>query len=172
MEIIRCTHAHHGNAILEILNDAIVNSTALYDYKQRSLASMTTWFEEKERGDYPVIGIEQFGELLGFASYGAFRHWPAYKYTIEHSVYVRADQRGQGFGTRLLKELINCAQRQNYHVVIGGIDVDNESSIRLHEKLGFSRAGMIRHAGFKFGRWLDLAFYELILETPHHPIDG
>jgi phosphinothricin acetyltransferase len=133
---------------------------------------MLAWFNAKSRGNYPVIGIERAEELLGFATYGPFRSWPAYKYTIEHSIYVRADQRGKGLGQRLLHELIAYAREQNYHCLVGGIDVTNESSIRLHQKLGFTHAGTVRHAGFKFGRWLDLAFYQLILETPRRPEDG
>ena len=172
LEMVRCSYDQHARAVLDILNDTIVNSTALYDYEQRKFESMISWFESKKRGNYPVIGVEQSGELLAFASYGAFRQWPAYKYSIEHSVYVRADQRRRGLGQWLLRELIKCAERQNYHLVVGGIDVTNEPSIRLHQKLGFTHAGTISHAGFKFGRWLDLAFYQLILETPRHPIDG
>ena len=169
---VRCSHERHASAILGILNDAIVNTTALYDYHPRPVDSMIDWFRAKSQGNYPVIGIEQAGELLGFATYGPFRNWPAYKYSVEHSVYVRADQRGKGFGERLLHELIGCARGQNYHCIVGGIDVTNVSSIRLHEKLGFAHAGTVRQAGFKFGRWLDLAFYQLILATPQHPEDG
>jgi phosphinothricin acetyltransferase len=171
-KLVQCSHERHATAILEILNEAIVNSTALYDYKPRAAESMTSWFQAKERGNSPVIGIEEAGELLGFATYGAFRNWPAYKYSVEHSLYVRADQRGRGLGRRLLEELIACARRQNLHVLIGGIDATNETSIRLHTKLGFTHSGTVKHAGFKFGRWLDLAFYQLILETPGQPVDG
>jgi len=170
--LVQCSHGRHAPAILGILNEAILNSTALYDYQPRAADSMIPWFEAKERGNFPVIGVEESGELLGFATYGTFRNWPAYKYSVEHSVYVRADRRGRGVGKRLLVELIECARRQNLHVLIGGIDATNETSIRLHAKLGFTHAGTVKHAGFKFGRWLDLAFYQLILETPRQPVDG
>ena len=80
--------------------------------------------------------------------------------------------RGQGLGRRLLVELIDAARRQNYHALIGGIDAQNAASIALHRQLGFEPCGTIRHAGFKFGRWLDLQFYELLLDTPAHPCDG
>jgi phosphinothricin acetyltransferase len=171
-KLVQCSYAQHASSILEILNDAIVNSTALYDYKPRAADSMVPWFLAKERDNYPVIGIEESGQLLGFATYGAFRNWPAYKYSVEHSLYVRSDQRGRGVGKRLLTELIECARRQNLHVLVGGIDASNETSIRLHTKLGFTHAGTVRHAGYKFGRWLDLAFYQLILETPRQPVEG
>jgi phosphinothricin acetyltransferase len=170
---VDCSLERHGGAILAILNEAIANSTALYDYRARSPESMTEWFRAKAAGDLPVIGLEDDdGELLGFASYGGFRAWPAYKYSVEHSVYVQAAHRGRGLGLRLMQELIAAAQQQGYHTLIGGIDIDNRASIALHTRLGFMHAGTIRQAGFKFGRWLDLAFYQLLLPTPAHPVDG
>ncbi len=172
MRFITCTHAAHAQAILEILNEAIVNSTALYDYQPRSLASMAAWFKAKESGRFPVIGaVEEDGTLLGFASYGAFRAWPAYKYSVEHSVYVHNDHRGKGIGFALMRQLITAATKQQYHVMVGGIDVANTASIALHEKLGFVHVGTIKQAGFKFNRWLDLGFYQLILKTPDYPVD-
>ena len=173
MQLIDCTHDEHAAAILDIFNDAIVNSTALYDYRPRTPQSMVGWFDTKRAGRYPVIGaVNDAGTLLGLASYGAFRAWPAYKYSVEHSVYVHKDHRGQGIGMRLMHEAIARARQQQYHVMIGGIDADNRGSIAMHEKLGFVHAGTIRHAGFKFGRWLDLAFYQLTLPTPENPVDG
>ena len=173
MRIVPCEPKRHSEQILAIFNDAIVNSTALYDYKPRTSQMMITWFDAKAKGKFPVIGMENdAGDLIGFASYGTFRVWPAYKYSIEHSVYVDARFRGQGIGQRLLHEIINAAQEQNYHLMVGVIDAANSVSIRLHEKLGFVHCGTIRHAGFKFGRWLDVVFYQLILSTPTDPIDG
>src|SRR5687767_12150936 len=134
---------------------------------------MAGWFEAKSRGRFPVIGVEsESGELMGFASFGSFRAWPAYKYTVEHSVYVDARHRGQGVGRMLLGAIILAAEQQDYHVMVGGIDAANAVSIKLHESLGFKSCGVVRQAGFKFGRWLDLAFYQLILRTPAAPADG
>lgn len=173
MNLIECTHEAHAGAILDILNDAIVHSTALYDYEPRPLASMRTWFDAKGLGGYPVLGaVDAGGKLLGFASYGRFRPHAAYKYSIEHSVYVHREHRGGGIGKALLSRLLELASEQQYHVMIGGIDRSNSASIALHEKLGFEPAGVIRHAGFKFGRWLDLAFYQRLLDGPESPVDG
>jgi len=159
--------------MLEIFNDAIVSSTALYDYKARSPESMVGWFRGKETGRYPVIGaVGDSGDLLGFASYGTFRAWPAYKYSIEHSVYVHKAHRGKGIGLALMRQLIAAAKEQQYHCMVGGIDIANAGSIAMHEKLGFKHAGTIRHAAFKFGRWLDLGVWQLLLETPADPNDG
>jgi phosphinothricin acetyltransferase len=173
MRIVACTYERHARAILDILNDAIVHSTALYDYEPRTLDTMTPWFEARRQRSFPVIGVEDAdGTLLAFGSYGTFRAWPAYKYTVEHSIYVDARHRRQGLGRRLLEELILAATAQGLHVLIGGIDATNAASIALHEQCGFTACGVIRHAGFKFGRWLDLAFYQKVLDTPLHPTDG
>ena len=105
--VVACTKERHAEAILDIFNEAILTSTALYDYKPRSPDSMGPWFEAKVKGGYPIIGLEDDrGTLLGIGSYGAFRAWPAYKYTVEHSVYVHKDHRGQGLGRVIMKELI------------------------------------------------------------------
>jgi L-amino acid N-acyltransferase YncA len=170
---VDCTLERHGAAILDIFNDAIAHSTALYDYSPRAIESMPGWFHGKLAGAFPVIGLEDDGgKLLAFGSYGTFRAWPAYKYSVEHSVYVHKDHRGQGLGRVVLGELISAAKRQEKHCMIGGIDAANTASIRLHEQLGFRHTGTIPQVGFKFGRWLDLAFYQLLLETPARPVDG
>lgn len=173
VDLVQCSLAEHGTDILAILNDAIATSTALYDYGPRSPASMKGWFEAKGQGGFPVWGaVDEQRALLGFATYGAFRAQAAYKYTVEHSVYVRSDARGRGIGTTLMRRLVDSAEAQQLHLLIGVIDADNQASIAFHERLGFTHAGTISQAGFKFGRWLDAAFYRLSLSTPLAPRDG
>lgn len=168
--LVQCTFESHAASILDIFNEAIVNSTALYDYKPRTGESMAGWFETKRVNRYPVIGLEnEEGILLGFGSYGAFRAWPAYKYTIEHSLYVHKDFRGQGLGKILLRELIEKAGENGFHAMVGGIDAQNAGSIALHKNFGFEHVGTLPQVGFKFGKWLDLAFYQLLLSTPACP---
>lgn len=171
--IIDCTPDAYAAQVREIFNEAILNTTALYDYRPRSPETVLKWFGAKAgRGD-PVIGaIDERGSLLGFATYGPFRERPAYKYSVEHSVYVHRDHRRQGVAESLLRELIQRAEARELHLLVGGIDAQNAASISLHEKLGFRHAGTIAQAGFKFGRWLDLAFYQLLLATPRRPVDG
>ncbi len=167
--IIKCGR-EYAAPILDILNDAILHSTALYDYLPRTPESMDNWFSTKEKNQYPVIGIiDARGSLLAFGSYGNFRAWPAYKYTIEHSVYVHKDHRGKGYGLMIMQALIHAAREQQYHCIIAGIDANNKASISLHEKLGFKACGVMQQVGYKFDRWLSLAFYQLILETPDNP---
>lgn len=173
IRLIDCNEAEHAAPILDILNEAIVNSTALYDYVPRPPQAMQAWFATKRAGGFPVVGaVDASGTLLGFASWGAFRAFPAYKYTVEHSVYVHHTQRGRGLGKLLMQELIRRARQAQIHVLVACIDASNSASIDLHQRLGFTHSGTFPQAGFKFGRWLDVAFYQLTLETPLHPVDG
>jgi L-amino acid N-acyltransferase len=173
MNIIACSYEAHAGAILEIFNDAILHSTALYEYKPRTMETMAVWFKTKAAGGFPVLGaVDTSGALLGFASYGTFRAFPAFKYSAEHSVYVHREQRGKGIGLALMQAIIAAARANDVHTLIGGIDAANSGSIALHEKLSFTHAGTIKQSGFKFGRWLDLAFYQLLLESPAKPVDG
>lgn len=172
MKLVECSSQRHAEGILRIFNEAILSSTAVYEYRARSREFIDGWFDSKRRGGWPVIGIEdEKAGLLGFGTYGTFRDRPAYKYSVEHSVYIREDRRRMGLGVVLLSNLIDLARKENRHIMIGGIDVDNTASIALHRKLAFTHAGTVRHAGYKFGRWLDLAFYQLILETPADPLE-
>ncbi|MBF7682329.1 N-acetyltransferase [Acinetobacter sp. B5B] len=163
-KIVECDAKQHASQILDIFNDAILHSTALYEYEERTLQDIKGWFEHKAQHHFPVLGVEnEQGVLMGFASYGAFRHFPANLYTVEHSVYVHQDYRGKGIARQLLSALIQKAKQNGMHTMIGAIDANNVASIALHKKLGFSHAGTVSEVGFKFGSWLDLAFYQLIL---------
>ena len=167
---IRDCNESHIKEIMEILNEAIINTTALYDYRPFTEENVMLWYTHKKEKKFPLIGIFNNQHILmGFATYGNFRERDAYKYTAEHSIYVRSDKRGKGLGKILLNEIIKQAENQDYHVIIGGIDASNKVSILLHEKAGFVHAGTIKQAGYKFGKWLDLAFYQLILKTPLYP---
>jgi phosphinothricin acetyltransferase len=111
-----------------------------------------------------VIAACSDGVLIGYATYGAFRSWPGYRHTVENSIYLHENARGQGFGVRLLSALVERATAQGLHAMIAGIDGDNVVSMRLHEKLGFTKVGHLRQVGRKFDRWLDLVFYERLLQ--------
>lgn len=159
--------------ITAILNHVIATSTALYDYEPRPIAHVLAWAEQKAISGLPLRGaFDQNGQLLGFATYGPFRPQPAYKYTVEHSIYVKQDCHGQGIGTALMTDLLEKANFDQYHVVVGCIDADNHASIAMHKKFGFAHCGTVKQAGFKFGRWLDAAFYQKLLTTPDNPRDG
>jgi L-amino acid N-acyltransferase YncA len=149
--------------ILAIYNDVIATTTAIYADDPVDLDDRRAWFAARRAAGYPVLVAAGAGEVLGFASFGDWRAWPAYATTVEHSVHVRADQRGRGIGRALVGELIERARAMGKHVVIGGIDADNAASIGLHERLGFEHAALHREVARKFGRWLDLAFMQRML---------
>ena len=160
------------HSILEIYNDAIINTTAVYTYEAQTLEEKKSWLKKKKEDNFPVLVYEEKDRVIGFVTFGPFRAWPAYKYTIEHSVYVHKECRDNGVGTALLKQIITTANERGFATLVAGIDASNKKSIGLHEKLGFKYSGTIKRAGFKFGRWLDLVFYQLDLDGPKKPADG
>lgn len=151
--------------IRDIMNHAILHTTALYDYTPRSAESVRDWYETKQREGMPVIVYEQEQKAAGFGTYGIFRPREAYKFSIEHSVYVAENFQGRGYGKALLQALIELATRQGYHTMIAGIDANNTGSIELHRQFGFAEAGLIREVGYKFDRWLDLLFMQRMLRN-------
>ena len=149
--------------ILEIINYEITNSTVVYDYKKRSLAQQIEWFNAKQEAKMPVLVAEKNSTVLGYGSFGIYRPWEAYKYSVEHSIYVSSSDRGTGVGKILMEELILLAKKQGYHTMIAGIDAENNGSYRFHEKFGFKEVGRFNEVGYKFNRWLDLIFMQLYL---------
>ncbi len=156
--------ARDGAAILAIVNDAILNSTAWYEYEPWDEAALASWFAAKRDGGWPLLVAEDDGVTLGFASYGVFRARPAYARTVEHSVYVAAAARGKGVGRLLLDAIGAEAKRAGHHTMIGGVDAANEGSLAFHRAAGFVEAGRMREVGRKFDRWLDLIFMQKMLE--------
>ncbi|MFL9483367.1 GNAT family N-acetyltransferase [Chitinophagaceae bacterium LWZ2-11] len=155
--------------MLDIYNDVIINTTAVYNYQPHTLEMRTAWFEDKAKANHPVF-VAAIGDVIaGFSSYGPFRQWAAYKYTIENSVYVHKDQRGKGIARKLMQPLIDDAIKQEYHAMVAGIDATNEASIQLHKSFGFEEVAHFKQVGYKFGKWLDLKFLELVFETPKEP---
>lgn len=153
-------------AILEIFNDNILHSTAIYMYEPQKLEQRFAWFDAKKAAGEPLFVYEENGVVAGYATYGPFRAYPAYQYTVEHSVYVHKDHFRKGIGTKLMKHLIAHAEQAGVKTMVACIDAENEGSIATHKKLGFTYSGTIQNAGYKFERWLNLAFYQLDLKGP------
>lgn len=156
-------------AIREIYNHAILHTTAVYSYEPYTHEEIIAWYNSKQEGNFPVIVATQNDKVTGFVTFGPFRVRPAYKYTVEHSIYVHPDYRRQGIARQLMTRIIDEAIKADKHVLIGGIDAENETSVRFHREFGFEDAGTIKEAGYKFNRWLDLKFMQLTLKTPKHP---
>lgn len=172
MKTVDCDFAQHGEQILAIINEAIAETTWLYDYAPRTLEQLAGQLEQRRAGGFPAIVAEgDDGELLGFATFGPYRELAGYKYTVEHSLFVAAHARRKGVGKVLLSRLIDIARAMDLHVLIGAIDQSNLPSIALHEALGFEYCGALREVGYKHGQWLDALFYQYNLETPAEPTE-
>ncbi len=151
--------------ILAIYNEVIRNSTAVFSDEEFTPARGQAWFDTKMERGFPLIVARDASGITGFGTFGEFRAWPGYRHSVEHSVHVRADRRGQGIGRAMVVELLARAAAGSKHVMIAGIDADNAVSIALHRSLGFTSVGHFHEVAFKFGRWLDLVFLQCIL-TP------
>ena len=146
--------------LLGIYNEVIATSTAIYSDVPVTLEERRQWWRSRTAQGYPVLAARDAHGVAGFATFGDFRAWPGYRFTVEHSVHVRANGRGQGVGTLLVQALLPRAATLGKHVMMAGVDADNAASIRFHERLGFARSGHLREVGYKFGRWLDLVFLQ------------
>lgn len=162
---VRDASADDLPAILAIYNDVIATTTAVYRDDPATLDDRQAWWEARVAQGYPVLVADDGGAVLGFASFGDFRAWPGYRFTVEHTVHVRSDCRGQGVGFGLMTALLARGRALRKHVMMAGVDAENEGSIRFHERLGFERVGHLREVGFKFGRRLDLVFMQKILDS-------
>jgi len=160
-------------AILEIYNEVIANTTAVYRELPATLEERVAWWQDRRASGYPLlVAVEDTaaaepsaaGPVVGFATFGEFRAWPCYRHTVEHSVHVRADRRGCGVGRALVTALFPLAAGLGKHVMVAGVDADNAASIALHERLGFERVARFREVGRKFDRWLDLVFLQRYLD--------
>lgn len=150
--------------VLEIYNEAVVNTTASYDYEPRTLEHRQQWFAERQRDGYPIlVAVEPGGRVAGWSALNPYHARVGFRFTAENSVYVAADQRGRGLGRLLLAPLLEAGRAKGLRAIIAAIDAENAVSIRLHQSLGFEKVGHFRQVGFKFGRWLDLVYMEALL---------
>lgn len=143
-------------AILEIYNDAVTSSTAIWNEIVVDLENRKDWLAARRAKGFPVLVAETDGVVSGYASYGDWRAFDGYRHTVEHSVYVEKSRRGAGTGRALMEALLDYARNAGVHVMIAAIEGENSASIKLHETLGFQHTGRYPEVGTKFGRWLDL----------------
>jgi L-amino acid N-acyltransferase YncA len=167
--VIRYAQAADLGAILDIYNDAILNTASVYYYEPHTIEDRLAWYEKKVRDGFPVLVFEENNHVIGFATFGPSRVRPAYRYTVEHSVYVHKDHRRKGVGTRLMMDLIKIANEREYATMVAGIDSGNEGSRVMHENLGFTNCGTIKRVGYKFGKWLNVTFCQYELRGPTTP---
>ncbi|MEA5670240.1 N-acetyltransferase family protein [Pseudomonas sp. MH2] len=155
--------------ILDIYNDAVRNTTAIWNEQQVDLANRKAWVAARVEQGYPVLVAVDESGVLGYASFGDWRTFEGYRFTVEHSVYVRGDQRGKGLGPVLMQLLIERARSCGKHVMVAAIESGNAASVRIHERLGFVVTGQMPQVGVKFGRWMDLTLMQLVLNPGAEP---
>ncbi len=163
MTDIRDATAADLPAILDITNEAIANTVAVWTLAPTTLAARREWLQDRQARGFPVLVALHDGAVAGFASFGDFRPWEGYLHSVEHSLYVRPDMQGRGIGKALLAALIARATALGKHVMIGGIEAGNAASIGLHHRAGFTETGRLHEVGRKFDRWLDLVFMQKTL---------
>jgi L-amino acid N-acyltransferase len=163
--MINIRHANENDlpAMLAIYNEIILNTTAVWHNEPHTLEMRKEWFALKKEQGYPVFVAEEEGNLVGFSTIGPFRPWTGYRFTVENSVYVAAGSRGKGIANSLMPPLIVAARELNLHAIVAGIEASNEASIALHKKFGFAEVAHFKEIGYKFNRWMDLKFLELIV---------
>ena len=151
-------------AILAIYNDAVLNTTASYDYEPRTMKHRVGWFEEHQQQQLPMfVAVDAEGQIVGWSSLSHYHDRQGYRFTVENSVYVDAKHRGRGVGKLLLAPLIDSAHALGLHAIIAAIDAENEASIRLHARFEFVEVGHFKQVGFKFNRWLDVVYMQRLL---------
>ena len=155
--------------ILEIFNDVVANTAAVWFDTIDDLAGRQRWFEGRQARGFPVIVAVEGDDVLGYCSFGDFRAWDGYRHTVEHSIYVKSNRRRTSLGRVLLSALIERARSAGFHAMIGGIEATNTASIALHASLGFKEVARMPEVGCKFGRWLDLVFMQILLDSREAP---
>ena len=162
--VIRDAVAADLPAILDIYNDAVLNTLAIWNEQTVDLANRQQWFEARQTQGYPILVIaDETGSALGYASFGDWRPFEGFRHTVEHSVYVHPEQRGKRLGPQLRTALIERARACGKHVMVAAIEGGNAASIHVHKQAGFVTSGRMPQVGIKFGRWLDLTFMQLMI---------
>ena len=155
-------------AIAEIYNHAVLHTAAIWNDQTVDVDNRIAWFDARQLSGYPVLVSEENG-VTGYASFGDWRNFDGFRHTVEHSVYVHPDHQGKGLGRALLSRLIEEARACGKHVMVAGIESQNQASLHLHETLGFRITAQMPQVGTKFGRWLDLTFMQLQLDDRRDP---
>jgi phosphinothricin acetyltransferase len=161
--MVRLAERRDAEAMRAIYNVEVAESTATFDLVPRTLDEQVDWIAGHSGAHPAVVATDDGGEVVGFGSLSPFKDRPAYATTVEDSVYVRRDRRGQGLGRLLLDELLRLAREHGFHAVMARIVGGHEASIALHRACGFELVGTEREVGRKFGRWLDVVEMQKML---------
>lgn len=159
---LRLANASDFDAIATITNHYIRTTAIHFGYDDVTADELRALWRQHE-DLYPWLVVAVDGDVRGYAKAGAYRARAAYRFIVETGIYLRPDERGRGLGAALYRRLLDVLQLQGFHSAIGGIALPNDASVRLHERLGFTAAGIVREAGYKFGRWHDVGFWQRAL---------
>jgi phosphinothricin acetyltransferase len=149
-------------AINAIYNHYVRTSVCTYQETEDTLEDRIAWLRAHTPDYFPATVAEMNGEVVGFGSLSPFRARSAYRFTVENAIYVRHDLHGRGIGRRLLADLIERSRLAGHKSIIAVIDAEQSGSIALHEAFGFVVCGELKQAGYKFDRWLDVVFMQLL----------
>lgn len=158
--ILRDAVATDFPAVTAIYNSVVLTSTAIYNDTPVTLEDRLSYWRSRVEQGYPFLVAEEDNAILGYATFGDFRPWPGYRFTVEGSIHIREDAPGRGIGTALLTQLTGLARACGKHVMVAGVDSANLASIAFLTRFGFTSAGILHEVGFKFSRYLDLHFLE------------
>ena len=160
--MIRLANSADLAAINDIYNHYVFHSTCTYQETPEAIEARVAWFAR--HGDrHPVTVAEVDGRIVGWGSLSEYHARSAYRNTVENSVYVHHEFHRRGIGGVILGDLIARARITGHRAIIAGIDADQPASVALHRKFGFVEVGHLKQVGFKFGRWLDVIYMELLL---------
>lgn len=159
---IRLAKGADAEAIRTIYNIEVTETTHTFDLVPRTLEAQQEWLSSRT-GALAVMVAEDAGSVVGYASLSSYRDRPAYRTTVEDSVYVARSHQGQGVGRLLLTSVVDAARDRGFHTMMARIVGGHDASIRLHESLGFTAVGVEREVGRKFNRWLDVVVMQRML---------
>jgi len=146
--------------ITEIYNEVLTTSTAIFNDRPATVEERIGWWKGRVEQGFPVLVAFEDGVILGFATFGDFRSWPGYRFTVEGTIHIHSTARRKGVGVTLLNALLDRAKAAGKHVMIAGVDALNIASLKFLEGHGFERVGHLHEVGYKFDRFLDLIFLE------------
>ena len=154
-----------AEAIRTIYNREVLGSTVTFDMVPRTLEDQLAWMDEHSGAHPAVVAVDDRDRVRGFGSLSPYRPRPAYRTSVEDSVYIDSEARGQGVGRGLLTELVALAGAHGFHTVLARIVKGHDASIGLHQACGFQLVGVEREVGRKFGRWLDVVLMQLLIDA-------
>ena len=152
--------------ITAIYNEVLSTSTAIYNDRPATVEERVSWWRSRTAQGFPVLVAADGAKIAGFGTFGDFRAWPGYRFTVEGTIHIQSGSRGQGVGTDLLRAILSRAKAMGKHVMIAGVDSENASSLRFLERFGFERVAHLREVGYKFDRFLDLVLLQYWITPP------